>query len=125
MQSSPLSRPHPHVRLCLTVRSFVGSVRLLTDEPEDGKKIQDVKDARDKSSLEMKIRGRLYRIDLLSMEQTLINKMPELQDSPDERDGRKREVRTQNTHTHTHTHTQRACTGPSLSISALLAQLDA
>ena len=29
MQSSPLSRPHPHVRLCLTVRSFVGSVRLL------------------------------------------------------------------------------------------------
>ena len=60
--------------------------------PEDSKKIQELKDARDKPSMDMTIRGRLYRIDLVRMEQVLINKMPHLQDSPDETRGRRREI---------------------------------
>ena len=64
----------------------------VADEQEDSKKIQDAKDARDKPSLDMTIRGRLYRIDLVRMEQVLINKMPHLEDSPDEIHGRRREV---------------------------------
>ena len=64
----------------------------LADETEDSKKIQEVKDARDKATLDMTIRGRLYRIDLVRMEQVLINKMPHSQDSPDEAHGRRRDV---------------------------------
>lgn len=81
----PLTRAYAHV-LVWTVHA-----RLLPDEPEDAKRIQALKDERTSSTLDMTIRGRLYRIDIVRMEQVLINKNL-FEGSPEETNGRRREV---------------------------------
>lgn len=61
------------------------SERLLVFHQEpNGRKVQDAK-VNNKSPIDLNIRGRLYRIDLDTMEQTLINKEPQFPDSVDEK----------------------------------------